>query len=250
MDASPALDLLAVGAHPDDVEISCGGTLALSALQGYRVGILDLTRGELGTNGDPETRAGEAARAAGILGVAIRRNAGLPDGGITAGEPTQERALVALLRELRPAVVFSHFVRDRHPDHVEASRLVDRAVYLAGLRRYEAPGDPFRPAARWQFASRIGFHPAVVVDITPTWERKREAIEAHQSQVSRAAPDRIPTALNTPDFLGRIEARARHFGMMIGARYGEPFVSEDPVGFRELRAFLGAPRPHPASFTG
>jgi bacillithiol biosynthesis deacetylase BshB1 len=250
LNTTPALDLLAIGSHPDDVEISCGGTLALAAAQGFRVGILDLTRGELGTNGDPETRAREAAEAARILGVEIRRNAGLPDGGIQAGDRTQERAVVEILRELRPAILFSHFPQDRHPDHVEASRLVDRALYHAGLRRYDAPAEPFRPRARWHFASRVGFHPTVVVDISETWERKREAILAHASQVSIAGADRQPTALNDPEFLSRIEARARHFGMMIGARHGEPFASPDPVGFRDLRAFLGAPRPHPSAFTG
>ena len=249
MHGSTALDLLAIGSHPDDVEISCGGTLALAVVQGYRVGILDLTRGELGTNGNPETRAREAAEAARILGVAVRRNAGLPDGGIQGGDRAQERIIVGLLRELRPAVLFSHFGRDRHPDHVEASRLTDRAMYHAGLRRYDAPGEPFRPQARWHFASRVGFHPAIVVDITPTWERKREAILAHGSQVSREGADRHPTALNDPEFLERIEARARHFGSMIGVRYGEPFAGADPLGFQELRAFLGAPRPHPSAFT-
>ncbi|HEY7728968.1 MAG TPA: bacillithiol biosynthesis deacetylase BshB1 [Candidatus Eisenbacteria bacterium] len=248
-DAS-GLDLLAIGSHPDDVEISCGGTLCLAAAQGYRVGILDLTRGELGTNGDPQTRAQEAGEAARILGVALRRNAGLPDGGIQACDRAQEQTVVALLRELRPAVLFAHYPRDRHPDHVEASRLVDRALYHAGLLRYDAPGDPFRPQARWHFASRVGFHPSVVVDISETWERKRESILAHASQVSPAGGDRRPTSLNEPEFLTRIEARARHFGLMIGVRYGEPFASADPVGFRDLRAFLGAPRPHPGAFTG
>lgn len=250
MDPAPPLDLLAIGSHPDDVEISCGGTLALAATQGFRVGILDLTRGELGTNGDPETRAREAAEAARILGVALRRNAALPDGGIQAGDRTQERTMVALLRELRPAVLFSHFPQDRHPDHVEASRLVDRASYHAGLRRYDAKGEPFRPRVRWHFASRVGFHPTVVVDVSETWERKREAILAHASQVTLAGADRRPTALNDPEFLARIEARARHFGLMIGVRYGEPFTSADPVGFRDLHAFLGALRPHPSAFTG
>lgn len=250
MGDSPALDLLAIGSHPDDVEISCGGTVALAAAQGFRVGILDLTRGELGTNGDPETRAREAEEAARILGVALRRNAGLPDGGIQAADRGQERTLVGILRELRPAVLFSHFGQDRHPDHVEASRLVDRAFYHAGLKRYDAPGGPFRPRARWHFASRTGFHPTVVVDISETWDRKREAILAHASQVSRAGAGREPTALNDPEFLSRIEARARHFGLMIGVRYGEPFTSADPVGLRDLNAFLGAPRPHPSAFTG
>lgn len=250
MSEAPSFDLLAVGAHPDDIEISCGGTLARASAEGYRVAILDLTRGEMGTNGDPETRAEEASRAAGILGVAARRNAGLPDGGIRSGDPGQERVLVGLLRELRPGVLLSHFPQDRHPDHIEASRLVDRARYLAGLVRYDAAGAPFRPGARWHFASRIGFHPSVVVDITGVWERKREAILAHASQVSRSEPGRRPTGINDPDFLARIEARARHFGMMIGVRYGEPFTSGDPLGIADLPAFLGASRPDPSAFTG
>ena len=250
MAGAPSLDLLAIGSHPDDVEISCGGTLALAARQGFRAGIVDLTRGELATNGDPETRAGEAEAAARILGVSVRRNAGLPDGGLQGGDPAQERRLVALLRELRPAVLLTHFPRDRHPDHVEASRLCDRAWYLAGLRQFEAEGEPFRPDARYHFASRIGFHPSLVVDVTGAWEAKREAILAHRSQVLREGPGRTPTQLNEPDFLDRLEARGRHFGSMIGVRYGEPFSSPEPLGVRELAPWLRAARPHPSAFTG
>lgn len=250
MTGTSPLDLLAIGAHPDDVEISCGGILALAAAQGFRVGIVDLTRGELATNGDPQTRAREAEDAARILGVAVRRNAELPDGAIQAGEAAQEVRLVALLRELRPTLVLSHYPQDRHPDHVEASRLVDRAIYHAGLRRYDAPGDPFRPEARWHFASRVGFQPSVVVDIAPAWKRKRDAILAHASQVLHGGPDARATALNDPDFLERIEARARHYGGMIGARYGEPLTSPEPLGLRELAPLIRAARPHPSAFTG
>jgi len=244
------LDLLAVGAHPDDVEISCGGTLAAAASQGLSVGILDLTRGELGTNGTPEIRAEEALLAARALGVMGRWNAALPDGGVHAHDPAQVRALASLLRALRPDVVVAHYERDRHPDHVAASALTDRAIYLAGLRRFDAEGDPFRPRARYWFASRIGFTPSFVVDVTGTWEVKRAAIEAHRSQVARDHAGAKPTPLNREGFFDFIEARARHYGGMIGVRYGEPFHATEPLGVRSLGGLLGVPRPDAGSFTG
>jgi bacillithiol biosynthesis deacetylase BshB1 len=244
-----ALDLLAVGAHPDDVEISCGGTVALAAAQGLAAGILDVTRGDLSTNGTPEERAAEAEDAARILGVRGRWNAGLPDGGVSADDPAHVAAVVAILRRLRPRVLLTHFPRDRHPDHVAASRLLDRAWYLAGLRRYAPDVAPFRPEARFHFASRVGFTPTLVVDVTETWETKRRAILAHATQVSRGAGAR-PTPLNTDDFLERIEARARHYGAMIGVTYGEPFHGTEPLGVRALGTLLDAPRISPGSFTG
>jgi len=239
-----------VGAHPDDVEISCGGTLALASAQGLRVGILDLTRGELGTNGTPEQRAREAEAAAKHLGVAGRWNAALPDGGLVASDPRQTSETVAWIRRLRPVVLLTHFHRDRHPDHVAASALLGRASYLAGLRRYEPATEAHRPRAIYHFASRIGFAPSFVVDVSEVWESKRKAILAHASQVSRDTPDALATPLNNPDFLDRIESRARHYGAMIGARYGEPFHSADPIGVRSLSEFLGSPRVAPGSFTG
>lgn len=243
------LDLLAVGAHPDDVEISCGGTLALAAAQGLEVGILDLTRGELGTNGTPEIRAAEAEQAARALGVAGRWNAALPDGGVHAHDRAQVRTLVSLLRALRPDVVVTHFPRDRHPDHVAASELADRAIYLAGLRRFDAEGEAFRPRARYWFASRMGFTPSFVVDVTSVWDVKRSAIEAHRSQVARDA-DARPTPLNREGFLEFVESRARHYGGMIGVKYGEPFHATEPLGVKSLPGLLGAPRPEAGAFTG
>jgi bacillithiol biosynthesis deacetylase BshB1 len=256
------LDLLAIGAHPDDCDISVGGTLALAASQGFAAGILDLTAGELGTNGTPEIRAREAEDAARVLGLAGRWCAGLPDGGLNALDVAQERVLVGWLRLLRPAIVLSHFPKDRHPDHIQASQLVERAWYHAGLVRYKVVDDlesdsvvarvldPFRPKARYWFASRIGFHPSIVVDVTSTWETKREAILAHTSQVVREGTHSRATALNDPEFLTRIESRMRHYGGMIGVKYGEPFTSDMPTGVSDLSAILGSPRPVPGAFTG
>jgi bacillithiol biosynthesis deacetylase BshB1 len=244
------LDLLAVGAHPDDVEISCGGTLALAASQGLAVGILDLTRGELSTNGTPEERAREGEAAALILGTRGRWNAALPDGGIVPHDPTQTAAAVEWIRRLRPAALLTHVPRDKHPDHVAASELLDRAWYLAGLRRYLPESQPFRPEARYHFASRTGFTASFVVDVTSTWDLKLQAILAHATQVTRAAGDTRPTPLNAGDFLDRIEARARHYGAMIGARYGEPFHSTEPLGVRSLPSLLGSPKTAAGSFTG
>ena len=241
--------ILAIGAHPDDAEISCGGTLALAARQGFHVGVLDLTKGELSTNGTVEERAEEAAEAARLLGVATRMNAGLPDGGIDAGNDEQARSVVRILRTLRPALLLTHAPHDRHPDHVQASQLVDRAWYLAGLRQFRSEGEPCRAEGRYYFASRIGFAPTFVVDITSTWEEKRRAILAHRTQVSRGSAS-SPTPLNDPDFIQRIEARARHFGSQIGVRYGEPFRSTEPIGFRSLDALFSTARPEPGSFTG
>jgi len=244
------LDLLAIGAHPDDVEISCGGTMALASAQGLKAGILDLSAGEMGTNGTPEIRAAEATEAARILGSRGRWNAGLPDGGLDAHDPEQVRGVVEWIRRLRPDVVLVHFPRDRHPDHVAAAELVDRASYLAGLRRYASPGEAFRPRVRYHYASRIGFEPSFVVDVTSVWEVKRSSILAHKSQVTREASDARPTPLNRSGFLEFVESRARHYGGMIGVGYGEPFHATEPLGVSALDFLLRTPRPVPGAFTG
>jgi len=246
------LDLLAIGAHPDDVEISCGGTIAVAASEGVRAGILDLTRGESATNGTPEIRGAEAAEAARILGAAGRWNAGLPDGGLHAYDPEQVRRAVAWIRALRPEVVLVHFPKDRHPDHVAAAELIDRASYLAGLRRFDAGtgAEPFRPRARYHYVSRVGFSPSFVVDVTAQWDVKRNAILAHASQIRRDAAGAKPTPLNREGFVEFVESRARHYGGMIGVRYGEPFHATQPIGVRALAPFLNSPQPVPGSFTG
>jgi len=184
--------------------------------------------------------------------VAGRWNAGLPDGALHAYDPDQVRRTVHWLRTLRPDVVVVHFPRDRHPDHVAASELIDRASYLAGLRRFDAGSDatPFRPRVRYHYASRVGFIPSFVVDVTAQWEVKREAILAHRSQVSRETADARPTPLNREGFLDFVASRARHYGGMIGVAYGEPFHATEPIGVQSLASFLKTPQPTPGSFTG
>ena len=232
-----SLDALFFGAHPDDVELTSGGLAALLASHGHAVGIVDLTRGEAGTRGTPEVRAREAEAAAAELGVARRVCLGLPDTGLDGRDRAQVTAVVACLREHRPSLVVAPDRHDPHPDHVEGSRLVARASLLAGLARFPAPGERHRPG-RLMFAvyRTLSPGPHVVVDITPVWERRVRALEAHASQLGGSGG--LSTYLTGPDFLAEVEARARVLGASIGARYGEGFRVRGPLGLRDVRPLL------------
>ena len=243
------LDALFFGAHPDDVELSSGGLAALLAAHGHAVGIADLTRGERATRGDVEERAAEAAAAARELGVAWRGNLGLPDLGLERHDHGQQAAVVDCLREHRPRLVVAPDPEDAHPDHVEASRLVERACYLAGLARFGAdlrggeqdPGgrpERHRPERLLFALYRSAARPHLVVDVSAAWERRMRAVRAHQSQLD---PARGPaTYLTEPGFLEEIEARGRSLGALIGARYGEGYRVRGPVAIRDARALLPA----------
>jgi bacillithiol biosynthesis deacetylase BshB1 len=236
-----SVDAVFFGAHPDDVELTSGGLAALLAAHGHAVAIVDLTRGEAASRGAPDERAGEAAAAARALGVAERRSLALPDLGLDRRDPAQLGAVAACLRELRPRLVVAPDRHDAHPDHVEGSHLVASACYLAGLARFDAPGERHRPE-RLLFALYRSSTPAhLVVDITPVWERRAAALAAHRSQL--AGPG-LPTYLTAPDFPAEVEARARVFGAAIGVRYGEGYRARGPLAVRDARAlFAGA---HPA----
>jgi bacillithiol biosynthesis deacetylase BshB1 len=234
------LDALFFGAHPDDVELAAGGLAALLSAHGHRVGIADLTRGEQGTRGDAAARAGEAAAAARELGVAWRDSLGLPDLGLDRRDRAQQAAVVACLREHRPRLVVAPDADDAHPDHVEASHLVARACYLAGLARYgDAPVVRHRPERLLFALYRSAARPHLVVDVSAAWERRMAAVRAHASQLD---PARGPaTYLTAPGFLEEIEGRARALGALIGARYGEGFRMRGPVPVTDARALLGGP---------
>lgn len=232
------LDALFFGAHPDDVELTSGGLAALLASHGHRVGIVDLTGGEKASRGTPEERAREAAAAGAALGVALRVSAGLPDLGLHRHDPRQLRAVVALLRAHAPRLVVAPDAGDAHPDHTEAAHLVSRACYLAGLARFDAPGERHRPDRLLFALYREGVRPHLVVDVSATWERRMAALRAHASQLD---PARGPaTYLTRPDFLDEVEARARSFGALIGATHGEGFRSRGPLAVTDARVLLGA----------
>jgi N-acetylglucosamine malate deacetylase 1 len=230
-----ASQALFFGAHPDDVELTSGGLAALLASHGHAVTIVDLTRGEAASRGTVEGRAEEAAAAARALGVA-RENLGLPDLGIDRSSASQLVQVVACLRRHRPFLVVAPHRVDEHPDHVEASHLVERACHVSGMARFPAPGERHRPSQLLFALYRTIERPHLVVDVTPVWEARVRAVAAHRSQL--AASEGPETYLTRPDFLPEVEARARVFGAAIGVRYGEGYRVEHPLAIADARALL------------
>jgi len=230
------LDLLAIAAHPDDVELTCGGTLAGAARQGYAVGILDLVAGETGTRGSAAVRAKEAAAAAKALGVRTRANAGLPDAHLHNTDDTRRR-VVTLIRRFRPRAVILPFPVGRHPDHRIASELARDACFLAGLQKYDAPGRPHRPhKVLYALAYREDpVKPTFVVDISSTFTAKMRAIRCYKSQFegARNAGEIFPTGQPLYDL---IETQSAHYGSLIRTRYGEPFFTHETVRIDDVVA--------------
>jgi N-acetylglucosamine malate deacetylase 1 len=239
------LDALFFGAHPDDVELTSAGLAARLASHGHAVGIADLTRGEAASRGTPEERALEASDAARILGVAERINLGLPDLGLDRSDHVQLRVVAGAIRTHRPRLVVAPHHDDAHPDHVEAAHLVARACYVAGLLRFDAPGERHRPARLLFALYRTDLAPHLVVDVSSAWELRTAALAAHKSQLGPAAgPTAAKSATSTylthPDFIAQVEARARSFGALIGARYGEGYRTRGPVAIHDARALIDA----------
>ena len=214
------VDLLVFGPHPDDLEIGLGGAIAKHVSLGHRVGLCDLTRGELGTNGTPEQRLteGEAARA--VLGADWRENLGLPDGDI-GSDPSHRRAIVELIRRARPKTIAVPYERDRHPDHVAASRLLTRAAFLSGLARYAAGGEKWRADWLLYYFINDSTPPSFVVDVSAHYETKRAALKCHVSQFAPPTAGAAATRLNTPRFQQLIESRDAQFGAQIGVEHAE-----------------------------
>jgi bacillithiol biosynthesis deacetylase BshB1 len=231
---SSQVDLLAIAAHRDDVELTCGGTLAKAARAGQRVGILDLTQGESGTRGDAATRAAEAERAAKALGLQVRLNAGLPDAHLTNDE-TSRLIVVTLVRQMRPRVVILPFPVGRHPDHRIASELGRDACYLAGLAKYGSGGAPHRPfKLLYALAYREDpVKPTFVVDVSDTFEAKMTAIRCYASQFdgAKAAGEIFPTG---QDLYELIRVQSAHYGSLIRRSYGEPFFCHETLEVQDV----------------
>lgn len=224
------LDVLAIGAHPDDVELFCGGTLALLAGRGLRVGMAHLTRGESGTRGTPQIRAEESRAAAEILGACFVRTLDLGDGRL-ADNDDQRRAIVDLIRETRPKVLIGHAEEDRHPDHSAAHDLIRFASFLANVGGYDAPGERHEVAATVYFLGheRRCMPPADwIVDISEVYEKKQRALKAYATQFNAPEADEAPaTYISSGAFWTRIDVTARRLGALIGADFGEAFQFRD-----------------------
>ena len=236
------LAALAFGAHADDVELACGGTLIALAMLGHQTGVIVLTRGEMATRGSPETRAREFEKAAEIMGLAVHRMLDIPDGRVEATW-TNKLKIVEALRTFRPRVVFAPYWVDRHPDHEQTSHLVRQAAYLAGLKKIETGQPVFRPHKVIFYQGRFEFTPSFIVDTSEAHERKMKAILAYGSQFpsgDQAVPEEGDTPIARPEFLEAIEARDKRYGAAIGVKYGEPFLVREAIKLKDPVEFFGA----------
>jgi len=239
------LDILAIASHPDDAELGCVGTLLGAAAQGKKVGVVDLTRGELGTRGTPEIRAAEAAASAKILGLHARENLGLPDG-FFRNDREHQLPIIAAVRRYQPEIVLLNALHDRHPDHGRGSQLASEACFLAGLRMIEtldADGQPqaaWRPKQVYHYIQDRQIAPDFVVDITPHWETKLASIRAFRTQFHDPASssNEPQTYISGANFFNFLEARAREMGHIIGVDFGEGFTAERALGVRDLSTLI------------
>lgn len=229
------LDILVIAAHPDDAELGAGGSIVKAIQSGKKVGILDLTRGEMGTRGTVETRKQESEISTKILGVVVRENVGLPDGFLENSNEFQMRIL-PFIRKYRPEIVLANAISDRHPDHGKGSKLASDACFLSGLRALKTTDEDgneqeaWRPKAVYHFVQDHYLKPDFVVDVSAQWEKKIEAIRSFKTQFYDPNSAEPKTPISTPDFMHFLDARGREYGRMIGVSFAEGFTTERPVG--------------------
>jgi len=236
------LDILAFGVHPDDVELGCAGTIMAAIDQGKKVGIVDLTRGELGTRGTPITRTQEAAAAAKIMGVDVRENLDMADG-FFVNDEAHQRKIIALIRKYQPDVILANAPEDRHPDHGRSAKLVSDAAFLSGLRKVETihegiTQNAWRPAYTFHYIQDRFIQPSFVIDITAYMERKMEAVLAYRTQFTGADTSEPQTYISSPQFLETVKARALMLGKRIGVGYAEGYITEKIIGFSNFDAII------------
>ena len=232
------IDILAFGVHPDDIELGCGGTLIKHINLGYKVGLVDLTRGEMGTRGDISTRAKESEAASNIIGASFRINLKMEDAFI---EINKENILkiVTVLRQYKPTLVLCNAVRDRHPDHAIASKLVSKACFTAGLLKVQTKFNekkqlPHRPNAIYHYIQDRWIDPQIIVDISDHFETKTKAVLAYKSQFYDPNSKEPSTPISSKEFLDTLAAKAQLMGRTINGKYGEGFTVETPVGVNNL----------------
>jgi len=236
------LDILAFGVHPDDVELGCAGTIMAAIDQGKKVGIVDLTRGELGTRGTPTTRTQEAEAAAKIMGVDVRENLDMADG-FFANDEAHQRKIIALIRKYQPDIILANAPEDRHPDHGRSAKLVSDAAFLSGLRKVETiyegmTQNAWRPAYTFHYIQDRFIQPSFVIDITAYMERKIEAVLAYGTQFTNADTSEPQTYISSPQFLETVKARALMLGKRIGVGYAEGYITEKIIGFSNFDAII------------
>lgn len=233
------LDILVLSVHPDDAELGCGGTILKHIALGKKVGIVDLTQGELGTRGSAEIRAKEAETAGKILGLAARENLAIPDGFFENTKQYQLRVIEAI-RKYQPEIIITNAYHDRHPDHGRACNLVTDSAFLSGLRKIETYADgklqePWRAELLLHFIQDVYIEPDIVVDITDYWDKKIESVNAYGSQFYNPEWEEEPqTYISSPDFIAVVEARAREFGKAIHVKFAEGFTSRRILGVDNL----------------
>ncbi len=236
------LDILAFGVHPDDVELGCSGTLLAAIAEGKKVGIIDLTRGELGTRGSAEIRKTEAANAAAVLGITVRENTGLADGFFQNDEASQ-RKVIEMIRKYQPDIILANALEDRHPDHARSAKLVADAAFLAGLRKIETTHegktqDAWKPSNVFHYIQDRFLEPAFVVDITPYMEKKLASVLAYTTQFFNPDLDEPQTYISSPQFLENVRSRAAMLGKRIGVEFAEGYCTEKTIGIRGFDALI------------
>lgn len=237
------LDILAIGAHPDDVELGCSGVLIKAIKEGKKAGIVDLTQGELGTRGTVATRYQEAADAADIIGVSARENLKLRDGFFQNNEENQLK-LIRVLRKYQPDIVIGNIHEDRHPDHGRGGQLIYDASFLSGLAKIETQDDDgvaqekWRPRYLLHYIQDRWYEPDVIVDISDVWEQRMESILAYKTQFHNNETNQPQTYISSPEFMDAIVSRARLLGKRIGVRFAEGFLSKKTIGLKSLDALV------------
>ena len=229
------LDILVFAAHPDDAELSMGGTIAKFTSNGLSVGVVDLTKAELSTRGNVKTRLKETADASKVLKLKVRENLGIKDGGITLSQENLVK-VIRLIRKFRPSILFAPYLNDRHPDHIDASSLVKRAVFSSGLEKFKSTIDgksqaAYRPKKIFYYMQTYVFVPTFIVDISDHFQSKMKAVRKFRSQFHNPKLNTEDTFISKPGFLGYVEARAKYYGFQIRKTYGEPFYCEENIEY-------------------